>query len=289
MQAKKRKVAPHERLRRPSNSLVVVLKVVMVDSVSNPTRPQPPAAGSYPSEAAHCPLFATTHWSVVLLAGGSTSPDAQAALAQLCQTYWYPLYAYARRRGHNEHDAKDLVQGFFAQLFEHQSIRRVARDRGKFRSFLLGSLNFFIADQRDLARAQKRGGGREIVSIDETDAEGRYGLEPVDERSPDQIFERRWAMTVLEQVLAVLEKEYRASNKAKLFGELRFFLLGDKSHGTYAEVGSRIGLSEAAVKMAVSRLRQRYRELFREVIAQTVAEPGDVEEEIRHLLAALAA
>jgi len=232
--------------------------------------------------------FVTTHWSVVLAAKDGTESKAGEAMAYLCRTYWYPLYAYLRRKGCNEPDAQDLVQGFFAHLLSHHSIDHVAPERGKFRSFLLASLNHFMADQRDHAQARKRGGGREIVSIDETDAEGRYRAEPMDERSPDQLFERRWAMTVLQQVLTLLETEYSASGKAQLFGEIRPFLLGDKQNGTYAVAAARLGLSESAVKMATSRMRGRYRKLFRESIARTVADPIRIEDEMRHLIAVLA-
>jgi RNA polymerase sigma-70 factor (ECF subfamily) len=231
--------------------------------------------------------FATTLWSVVEEAKEGTESKAGEALAQLCQVYWYPLYAYVRRRGYNRPDAEDLVQGFFAQLLVHRAIQRVTSARGRFRSFLLASLNHFLSDQRDRARAKKRGGGRETISFDATDAEGRYWLEPVDERTPEQLFERRWALTVLEQVLARLEQEYTASNQRELFDELRPFLLGDRSHGTYAEAASRRGVSEGTIKMAVSRLRRRYQELFREAIAQTVAQPGEVADEMRHLVAVL--
>src|SRR5881628_1700770 len=149
-------------------------------------------------------VFATTHWSVVLAAKEGDSSSVQDALEKLCRTYWYPIYAYLRRRGCGEHDAQDLTQGFFAQLLERRSIQGVEREKGKFRSFLLASLNYYVADERDRANAQKRGGGRQILSFDAQEAEQRYRLEPMDERSPDKLFEHRWAMTLLDQVLARL-------------------------------------------------------------------------------------
>src|SRR6266704_6836650 len=165
-------------------------------------------------------IFATTHWSVILAAKEGDSPSAQEALEKLCRAYWYPIYAYLRRRGCGEHDAQDLTQGFFAQLLERRSIQGVEREKGKFRSFLLASLNYFVADERDRANAQKRGGGREIFSLDVQEAEQRYRLEPADEHSPEKIFEHRWAMTLLDQVLARLGQEFTDAGKRKLFNRL---------------------------------------------------------------------
>jgi RNA polymerase sigma-70 factor (ECF subfamily) len=232
-------------------------------------------------------VFATTHWSVVLQAGQEDSPKTSEALAQLCRAYWYPLYAYLRRRGFGEHDAQDLIQGFFAQLLQRQSIQSVEREKGKFRSFLLGSLNYFLADERDRATAQKRGGGREIFSLDAQEAEQRYRLEPMDERSPEKIFEHRWAMTLLDQVLARLSEEFAQAGKGHLFKALQPFLVGGAKEKTYAEAASEIGMSEEAFKKAVQRMRRRYGQLFREEIAHTVAGPDEVEEELRNLCAVL--
>lgn len=234
------------------------------------------------------PLFATTHWSVVVTAGQPDSPEAAAALEKLCRTYWYPLYAYVRRRGYSEHDGQDVTQGFFAHLFEHRSLNRVDREKGRFRSFLLASLNYFLADQWDRANAQKRGGGgRQAFSVDTQEAEERYRLEPADERSPDKLFERRWAMTLLDQVLARLAQEFSDAGKSELFNRLRPFLVEGTGEKTYAETAREGGTTEEALKKAVQRMRRRYHQLFREEIAQTVASPDEVEEELRHLCAVL--
>ena len=228
-------------------------------------------------------VFATTHWSVVLSAADSRSATAQEALEKLCRTYWYPIYAYLRRRGCGEHDAQDLTQGFFAQLLERRSIQSVEREKGKFRSFLLASLNYYMADERDRANAQKRGGGREVLSLDVQEAEQRYRLEPVDERSPEKIFEHRWAMALLDQVLVRLGQEFAEAGKRELFERLQAFLVEGTGERTYAEVAREMGMTEEAVKKATQRIRQRYHQLFREELAQTVASPAEVDEELRHL------
>jgi RNA polymerase sigma-70 factor (ECF subfamily) len=235
------------------------------------------------SPSNQCGVFHTTHWSVVVAAKGTDSPSAQAALEKLCRTYWYPLYAYLRRRGCSEHDAQDLTQGFFAQLLQRQSIQSVEREKGKFRSFLLASLSYFLADERDRATAQKRGGGREVFSLDAHEAEQRYRLEPADERSPEKMFEHRWAMTLLDQVLARLGKEFTEAGKRELFERLRTFLVEGTGEETYSKVAREVGLTEEAVKKAVQRMRGRYHQLFRDEIAQTVASPAEVDEELRHL------
>jgi RNA polymerase sigma factor (sigma-70 family) len=232
--------------------------------------------------------FTTTHWSVILAAGHDSSPGAHEALEQLCRTYWYPLYAYLRRRGLAEHDAQDVTQGFLTQLLERDSLKFVSQERGKFRSFLLASLNFFLADQRDKAGAGKRGGGLPVISLDGLEAEDRYRLEPSDEQDPERIFERRWALTVLDQVMDRLHAEYQHADKDRLFEHLQPFLLGERSHATYREVGAKLGLSEGAVKMAILRMRQSYRDLFRQVIAETVADRAKVDEELRFLFSVIA-
>lgn len=230
------------------------------------------------------PVFATTHWSVVLAAGRDRSAAAAAALEQLCRTYWYPLYAYLRRKGYCEHDAQDLTQGFILQLLDRRSIEKVEPQKGKFRSFLLGSLNYFLADERDRGRAQKRGGGRELLSLELNEAEGRYALDAtVDNYTPEKLFERRWALTLLDSVLARLADEFGEAGKGDLFQRLGSFLV-EGSHGkSYREIAAETGLSEEAIKKAVQRMRQRYYELFRQEIAQTVGTSGEVEEELRHL------
>ncbi len=233
-------------------------------------------------------LFATTHWSVVLAAGQGDAPGAQAALEKLCRTYWYPLYAYVRRRGYGHEDAQDLTQAFLLQLLERQSSARVDRSKGRFRSFLLAGLNYFLADHRDRAHAQKRGGGQPVLSFDAQPAEQRYGLEPVDHLSPDKLFERQWALALLGEVLARMEREFREEGKAELFQRLCVFLVAGTGQETYADVAAAAGLTGEAVKKAVHRLRHRYYELFREEIAHTVADPTEVEAEMRHLCAVMA-
>jgi RNA polymerase sigma factor (sigma-70 family) len=232
--------------------------------------------------------FATTHWSVIVNARAADSSVARQALEKLCQTYWYPLYAFVRRQGHGPHDAQDLTQEFFARLLEKNYLDDVRRERGKFRSFLLASMKHFLANEWDRARAQKRGGAHVHVPIDTQSAETRYGLEPAHDRTPEKLFERRWALTLLDNVLALLREEFVASGKAEQFDQLKVALTADKRAVPYAELGVRLGISQGAVKVAVHRLRARYREVLRAEIASTVSSPADVEEEIRQLFAALA-
>jgi RNA polymerase sigma-70 factor (ECF subfamily) len=227
--------------------------------------------------------FPTTHWSVILMARGEPTRQTAQALEELCRTYWYPLYAYVRRRGYGQADAQDLTQGFFAHLLERRSIQGVEREKGKFRSFLLASLTYFLADGRDRANAQKRGGGREVFALDAQEAEQRYRLEPADERSPEKIFERQWAMTLLDQVLARLTQEFFDAGKLELFQRLQPFLVEGTGEKTYAEAAREGGMTEEAMKKAVHRMRRRYHHLFREEIAQTVASPEEVDEELGHL------
>jgi len=231
--------------------------------------------------------FATTHWSVVLAAGGDDNRRSREALAKLCATYWYPLYAFVRRQGFGPEDAEDFTQGFFAHLLEHEALANVDRAKGKFRSFLLASLRHFLADERDRARAQKRGGGRAPVPLDVATAEKRFALEAADPTSPDKIFERNWALALMEQVLDRLRAEQVVADKRAQFDLLRDCLMGDPEAPRYADLAVRLGLSEDAVKMAMSRLRRRYRQLLRQEIAHTVSTPEEIEEEIQHLFAAV--
>jgi RNA polymerase sigma factor (sigma-70 family) len=231
--------------------------------------------------------FATTHWSVVLNASQAAAPEAATALEQLCRTYWYPLYAFVRRKGHTPHAAQDLTQAFFARLLEKNYVAQADRDRGRFRTFLLAALNHFLADEWDKARRQKRGGDREVVSFDAASAEERYRLEPVDQLDAAKLYERRWVTTLFDQVLARLEHEFRDSGKGELFDRLKGSLLAEDSASSHAELGAQLGLSVDAVKQTVHRMRRRYRKLFREEIAQTVAGPGEVEDELKHLFAVL--
>jgi RNA polymerase sigma-70 factor (ECF subfamily) len=213
--------------------------------------------------------FTTTHWSVVLRAADGDSPQAVAALEQLCRTYWYPLYAYVRREGHTATDAQDLTQEFFARLLARNSLAQVRPQKGKFRSFLLAALRHFLSDQRDRARAVKRGGGAEVLSLDAQEAEERYRLEPVERLDAEKIYERRWAMTLLEQALMRLRDESAAAGDSEV---------------TCGEAATELGLSESAVKSAVHRLRERYRAFVLEEIAHTVADPAEIKAEIRYLI-----
>ena len=231
--------------------------------------------------------FTTTHWSVVVRAGGTDSAHAGQALDQLCRTYWYPLYVFVRRKGHSPHDAEDLTQAFFARLLEKKYVAQADRERGRFRTFLLAALTHFLADEWDKARRLKRGGGREIISFDAASAEERYRLEPVDQLDAAKLYERRWVTTLFDQVLARLEQEFRNEGKGELFDGLKSSLLAEDCGLTYSQLGARLSLNEDAVKQAVHRMRRRYRELFHDEIAQTVAGPGEVEEELKHLFAVL--
>ncbi|HET6250851.1 MAG TPA: sigma-70 family RNA polymerase sigma factor [Tepidisphaeraceae bacterium] len=231
--------------------------------------------------------FLTTHWSLVLVAGAQGSSRAAEALAELCGVYWYPLYAYVRRHGSSPHDAQDLTQEFFAELLRRSDLAGVGREKGRFRSFLLASMKHFLANERKKANRLKRGGGKVILSIDPISAEDRYAREPSYDLTPEQLFERRWAMTLLEQTIERLRQEFVKAGKGRLFERLKVFLTGDENGPRYADVGAELGLTEAAVKMAVSRLRRRYREILRSQIDETVASAQDVEDEIRHLFTSL--
>ena len=233
--------------------------------------------------------FADTHWSVVLAAGDSTSPQSVEALEKLCRTYWYPLYAFVRRQGRSEHDAKDLTQGFFAHLLERRAFRSVVQHRGRFRSFLLKSLKNYLADQYEHQHAQKRGGGQVPISIDAQEAEQRYQLEPATLDTPERVFEQRWALALLDAVLLRLELEYATAGKGSLFSLLRDFLLDTAQGKTYADIAAQVGMSEEAVKKASQRMRQRYQQIIREEISHTVATAGEVEEEMRYLWSVLGA
>ena len=231
--------------------------------------------------------FASTHWSVVLLAGQSSSSKAEEALARLCNVYWFPLYAFIRRQGHNPADAEDLTQAFFARFLEKDYVKDVDQRKGKFRSFLLASLKHFLADQWDRSQAEKRGGGMALISLDAQTAETRYLLEPRDNLAPDRIFERRWALTLLEQAMARLREEFTLAGKADFFDRLKNFMTAEKDADTYADAAAKLSTTEAAVKMAVQRMRRRYRELLRSEIANTVSDPAEIDEELRHLAEAL--
>ena len=231
--------------------------------------------------------FATTHWSVVLEAR-SESPAAQEALEKLCRTYWRPVYSFIRRQGAGPEEAEDLTQGFFALLRERRDLETVRKEKGRLRSYLLVSLKHFLTNERYRATTIKRGEGRRLVPLDALGAEATH-LAPTDTLSADQIYERRWALTVLEQVLARLGNEYRAAGNAALFDRLKKLLTDEPDRPSQAEIGDQFGMTENAVKQAFHRLRQRYRELLHEEIAHTVIGPGDIEDELRHLVAVLRA
>jgi RNA polymerase sigma-70 factor (ECF subfamily) len=233
-----------------------------------------------------CQQFNTTHWSLVLAARGE-SADAQVALEKLCRVYWYPLYAFVRRQGHSPGDAEDLIQGFFARLLQRKDLETVQRERGRFRSYLLVSLKNFVLNAQLRARAEKRGGGQSLISLDEVEAEKKFAQEPVDKSTPEKIFERRWALALLDKVLERLRQEYEATGRLRLFDTLRCFLSDEPAEQSQAQIGAQLGLSTGAVKQAVRRLRQRYRELLREEVANTVATATDIDDEVRHLVAVL--
>jgi RNA polymerase sigma factor (sigma-70 family) len=246
--------------------------------------PQSPLNRS-PSEAAG---FAATRWTLVLSAArGEDSPHAADALAELCCTYWYPLYAYVRRRGHPSHEAEDLTQEFFLRLLEKNYLADADRRKGKFRAFLLASFKHFLANQWDRSRAKKRGGDRKLFSLDAAGAETRYRLEPSHDMTPERLFERQWAITALAQVLARLEAEFLAEDKKTTFDLLKPFLTAGRESGGYAAAAERLRTTEGAVKTAVHRLRRRYRQLLKDEIAQTVAAPEEIDDEIRFLLECL--
>jgi RNA polymerase sigma factor (sigma-70 family) len=243
-------------------------------------------------EAADTPIsgagrFATTHWSVVLTARRSDPQHSHEALTKLCQTYWYPLYAFVRRQGYGPEDAQDLTQAFFAHLLERDGLANLDPAKGKFRSFLLACIRHFLADERDSARAQKRGGGAALIPLDAASAEARYGLEPANDASPDKAFDRSWALALMEQVLAQLKADQDRAGKRAQFALLQDCLMGDPGAPRYADLAAQLGASEAAIKMMVNRLRRRYRDLLRQEIAQTVTSSEEIEEEIRQLFAAL--
>jgi RNA polymerase sigma factor (sigma-70 family) len=231
-------------------------------------------------------VFATTHWSVVLTAQGS-SPGADEALEKLCRTYWRPLYAFVRRQGHGVEEAQDLTQGFFERILERRDLNVVRQEKGRLRSYLLVSLKHFLANEHHRANAAKRGEGRPLIPLDELREHERAEIVHVDLASADKIYERRWALTVLDQVLARLTDEDRASDKVMLFDRLKELLADEPGRRSQADIARELGMTENAVKQAFHRFRERYRRLLRDEIAHTVAVPGDIEDELRHLIAVL--
>ncbi len=232
--------------------------------------------------------FATTHWSVVLTAQDE-SPAAKEALEKLCRTYWRPIYGFVRRQGAESEDAKDLTQGFFALLLERRDFDSVRKEKGRLRSYLLTSLKHFLTNERHRAMAIKRGEGQRLIPLEDLRERERAGFEPADTSTADQIYERRWALTVLDQVFARLGDEYRAAGNMRLFDRLQKSLMDEPDRPSQADTAHEFGMTENAVKQAFHRLRQRYRQLLREEIAHTVMVPGDIDDELRHLIAVLRA
>lgn len=231
--------------------------------------------------------FPTTHWSVVLVAGQDRSPQAAAALDNLAQAYWYPIYACLRRQGHAAVEAQDLTQAFFARLIEKNYPAQADPAKGRFRSFLLLTLRHFLSDERERAGAAKRGGGCVLLSLDEERSEGRYRKEPADMDTPETLFERRWAETILARAKSRLADEYAASGKEGIYQVLRGFQPGEQRSLSYQEAAGHLATTEGAVKALIHRMRSRHQELVRDEIAQTVASTEDVEDELRHLIAVL--
>jgi len=231
--------------------------------------------------------FHTTHWSVVLEAGNPDGPSAAESLETLCRTYWPPIYAYIRRRGYSPDDAQDLTQEFFTHLLAGQRLSQVAPHKGKFRTFLLASVNHLLADRWDRAQRQKRGGGAPLFSLDAQISEQGYQLEPADPLTPEKVFERRWALALLDQVLGRLEREQVESGRGGNFAALQPFLTGNPKPGEYPAAAAALGLNEGALRVAIHRLRHRFGECFREEVLHTLSDPKEIDEEMRHLLEVL--
>ena len=232
--------------------------------------------------------FRTTHWSVVVEAQGE-SPEAQQALEKLCRVYWRPIYGFLRRQGIGPEEAEDLTQGFFASLLEHKNLKAVRREKGRLRSYLLGAVKYFLSDERRRAMAIKRGKGQRLIPLEELRTDERFEVEPADPVTAEMIYERRWASTVLERVLSRLKDQYREAGNAALFDSLKELLPDEPGAPSQADIAARLNMSENAVRQAFYRFRQRYQSLLREEIAQTVATPGDIEDELRHLIAVVRA
>ena len=232
--------------------------------------------------------FTTAHWSVVLEAQGE-SPAAQEALEKLCRTYWRPIFAFLRRQGLPPEEAEDITQGFFAELLQRRSLDAVRKEKGRLRSFLLGGLKYFLVNEERRAMAIKRGKGQRLIPLEELRADERIDIEPADPLTAEMIYERRWALTVLERVLSRLKDEYRAAGNAAFFDSLKELLPDEPGSPSQAEIATRLGMTENAIRQAFYRFRQHYQSLLREEIAHTVATPGDIKYELRHLIAVLEA
>jgi RNA polymerase sigma factor (sigma-70 family) len=244
-------------------------------------------SGASPDPATTPKVFATTHWSVVTAAGQDGSESGRKALETLCRGYWYPIYVYVVRKGHGPNEAQDLTQEFFAQLIEKQHLQQADQNRGKFRTFLLATLDHFLAREWRRDHRQKRGGGFTFTSLDEKNLEEQYRHEPADNDTPEKQFLRQWARAILKQTMDRLGRECEAEAKGALFLEVKNLLSGERDSDAYRAIAGRISMSEGAIRVAVHRLRQRYGELLRDEIAQTVEDPAEIEEELRYLLTAL--
>jgi RNA polymerase sigma factor (sigma-70 family) len=240
-----------------------------------------PASSTAPGD-----IFATTHWTVVLAAGRRHTPQSDHALEELCRTYWFPLYAYVRRRGHTKEDAEDLTQSFFARFLEKNYLEGLSAERGRFRAFLLASLKHFLANEWDKSQRQKRGGSAAHLSLDWQTADTQFHLAATTEPSPDKAFDREWAVALLGQVIERLQAECAADGRGKQFAQLKVFLTAGKGSLSHADAANALGLDEGAVRVAVHRLRKRYRQLLRDEIAQTLADPAQVDEEMQALFGA---
>jgi RNA polymerase sigma-70 factor (ECF subfamily) len=230
------------------------------------------------------PIFATTRWTVVLNAGDEHPAQHDDALAQLCSTYWYPLYAFIRRQGASPHDAQDLTQEFFARLLARNWLDQADREKGKFRWFLLGAVKHFLARERERDATAKRGGGKVHIPLDEILAEKRYGLEPATDLTPEKLFERTWALTLLARVREQLREHYDKAGKRERFARLECFLPGDHEKRAYADFARELGVSEGALRVELHRMKETYRQLLRTEIARTVSTPTEIDEELRHLI-----
>lgn len=242
--------------------------------------------GHHPARAGR---FSTTRWSLVVAAGDARTEHSAAALASLCEIYWYPVYVFIRRQGYPADDCADLTQAFFTRVLEKNYFAAVDRERGRFRAFLCASLRHYLSNERDRKRALKRGGARPAISLDAETAEGRYQLEPREGLTPERLFDRRWALLLLERVLGRLQAEQHSAGRSAQFAELREFLSGDGGGVPYAEVAHRLKSTEGAIKVAVHRLRRRFRDLLVEEISETVDDPGEIDGEIAHLLKVVSA
>lgn len=259
-----------------------------ITSLGMPSSLEPPTP-HHPPPTPGAGAFKTTQWSLVLSADGSPGSASFRALEKLCQTYWFPVYTFVRRQAKSPEDAQDLTQEFFSRFLAKGGFSKADRERGRFRSFLLTSVKHFLTEDWRKANRQKRGGGQPALPIVGNEAESRYSAEPLDELSPDKVFDRRWAEALLERVMARLRLDYEMTGRAAVYQQLQQFLWGRDSDVSYAEMGERLGMNEGAVKVAVHRLRQRFREQLHAEVAETVESETDVDAEIRHLLGMFAA